>query len=134
MKIDGSCHCGAVTYEAEVDPENVMVCHCTDCQRFSGGPYRPLAPTNKNTFKLLSGALTIYSKTGENGAPRAQAFCPNCGTPIYSSAMEDNPQVHNIRLGSVRQRDQLSPRRQIWIRSKQSWIDELADLPQMEKQ
>lgn len=134
MKIDGSCHCGAVTYEAEVDPENVMVCHCTDCQRFSGGPFRPLAPTNKNTFKLLSGDLTIYSKTGENGSPRAQAFCPNCGTPIYSSAMEDNPQVHNIRLGSVRQRNQLSPKRQIWTRSRQSWIDELADLPQMEKQ
>jgi hypothetical protein len=32
MKIDGRCHCGYIAYEAEIDPENVLVCHCTDCQ------------------------------------------------------------------------------------------------------
>jgi hypothetical protein len=26
MKIDGRCHCGYITYEAEIDPEKVMVC------------------------------------------------------------------------------------------------------------
>ena len=33
MKIDGGCHCGAITYEAEVDPEKTSICHCTDCQQ-----------------------------------------------------------------------------------------------------
>ncbi|MEE9586606.1 MAG: GFA family protein, partial [Hyphomicrobiaceae bacterium] len=37
MKIDGSCHCGFIKYQAEVDPEGVYVCHCTDCQSISGG-------------------------------------------------------------------------------------------------
>ena len=32
MKIDGGCHCGYITYEAEADPANAMICHCTDCQ------------------------------------------------------------------------------------------------------
>ena len=32
MKIDGRCHCGCVTYEAEIDPEKVLICHCGDCQ------------------------------------------------------------------------------------------------------
>jgi hypothetical protein len=32
MKIDGSCHCGYVRYQAEVDPAQVEICHCTDCQ------------------------------------------------------------------------------------------------------
>lgn len=27
MKIDGGCHCGAITYEAEVDPEKTSICH-----------------------------------------------------------------------------------------------------------
>jgi len=27
MKIDGGCHCGYITYEAEADPEKVGICH-----------------------------------------------------------------------------------------------------------
>jgi hypothetical protein len=29
MKIDGCCHCGYITYEAEIDPEKILICHCT---------------------------------------------------------------------------------------------------------
>ena len=43
MRIDGQCHCGFVTYEAEIDPEDVSICHCTDCQRLTGSPYRVTA-------------------------------------------------------------------------------------------
>ena len=39
MKVDGNCLCGHVTYEAEIDPEKVIICHCTDCQTNSGTAY-----------------------------------------------------------------------------------------------
>ena len=32
MHIDGGCHCGNITYEADIDPEAVSICHCADCQ------------------------------------------------------------------------------------------------------
>jgi hypothetical protein len=32
LKVEGSCHCGQITYEAEVDPDRVGLCNCTDCQ------------------------------------------------------------------------------------------------------
>lgn len=134
MKVDGACHCGKVTFEAEVDPENIIICHCTDCQLLSGGPYRPLARSEEGSFRLLSGEVKVYVKTGESGAPRAQAFCPECGTPIYASAMEENPTIHNIRLSTIRQHDELRPRKQIWGRSKQGWINDLSALPEIEKQ
>ena len=28
MQIDGQCHCGQISFEAEIDPELVSVCHC----------------------------------------------------------------------------------------------------------
>ena len=31
MKIDGGCHCGHISFEAEIDSEKVVACHCTDC-------------------------------------------------------------------------------------------------------
>jgi hypothetical protein len=31
MKVTGRCHCGQISFEAEIDPAQVRVCHCTDC-------------------------------------------------------------------------------------------------------
>ena len=100
MKIEGSCHCGHITYTAEIDPENVGICHCTDCQTLSGSPYRVSVQTPKEAFKLTTGQPRIYVKTAESGNKRAQAFCPQCGTPIYSSAV-DNPPNYNLRIGAT---------------------------------
>nr|WP_235885280.1 GFA family protein [Bradyrhizobium frederickii] len=84
MKIDGKCHCGGITFEAEVDPTTVVICHCTDCQTLSGTAFRTVVPTKEGSCRLLSGAPKSYVKTGESGNRREQTFCPDCGTPIYS--------------------------------------------------
>jgi hypothetical protein len=134
MRIDGSCHCGHIVYEAEVDPQKAMICHCTDCQTLSGSAFRTVVPTLPDTFKLLSGTLKIYVKTGESGTKRPQAFCPECGTPIYSTVMGEGPKVHSIRVGTVHQRGDLVPRVQLWFRSAQHWLGELRSVPAIEKQ
>jgi hypothetical protein len=134
MKIDGHCHCGYITYEAEIDPEKVMICHCSDCQTLSGSAFRTVVLTHQDTFKLLSGELKIYVKTGESGTKRPQSFCPECGTPIFSNTMGDGPKVHAIRVGTTRQRDQLVPKLQLWCRSSQGWLHDLGSIAKMEKQ
>jgi hypothetical protein len=125
MKIDGACHCGAIRYEAEVDPESVVICHCTDCQTLSGTAFRTLVGTLEGSFKLLSGQPTLYVKTGESGNRRALAFCPTCGTSLYSGPQGDGPKVVALRVGTIRQRDQLTPRDQFWHRSAQAWLRDL---------
>jgi len=47
MEIDGQCHCGRVTYRADIDPAKVSICHCTDCQNLTGSPYR-VTPNNRS--------------------------------------------------------------------------------------
>jgi hypothetical protein len=133
VKIDGSCHCGYITYEAEADPAKAgAICHCTDCQVLSGTAFRTVIRAEAGSFKLLSGEPTIYVKTADSGTKRAQAFCPRCGTPIYATAAGDGPKIYSIRAGSVRQRDAFVPRRQIWFRSRQRWLGELASIPGIE--
>ena len=133
MHIDGGCHCGFIRYEAEIDPEAVGICHCTDCQTLSGSAFRTVVSAKKDGFKMLGGQPKIYIKTAESGNKRAQAFCPECGTPIYSSAPTD-PQVFGLRVGSVRQRAQLRPKRQIWCRSALDWVAEIGSLAKIPKQ
>jgi hypothetical protein len=123
MKIQGSCHCGGITYEADVDPATVSICHCTDCQTLSGTAFRTVVVATKANFRL-KGEPTIYIKTAESGNKRVQAFCPRCGSPIYSADPVD-PQAYSIRLGTAKQRDELVPKRQIWTRSACNWLERI---------
>jgi hypothetical protein len=132
MKIDGGCHCGNITYTAEIAPDKVGICHCTDCQTLSGTAFRVSVAATKDAFHL-NGEAKIYLKTAESGAKRAQAFCPDCGTPIYATAASD-PQVFNIRVGTVRQRSELRPKSQGWCRSAQGWVNDLVSIKQFTKQ
>ncbi len=134
MKIDGRCHCGFITYEAEIDPEKVLICHCSDCQTLSGTAFRTVAPTLEGRFTLLSGELKIYVKTAENGAGRPQAFCPECGTPIHATSTGDGPKVYGLRVGAIRQRETLVPKAQFWCRSEQAWTDSLPSIQKIETQ
>jgi hypothetical protein len=133
MKINGGCHCGYLTYEAEADPERTSICHCADCQRLTGTVFRTSIPAAEGTFRMLSGEPTIYVKTGDSGGKRAQAFCPRCGSPIYAAGAGDGPKIYNIRVGTTRQRDQLVPKRQIWCQSQQSWLAAIPTMPAFDK-
>jgi hypothetical protein len=94
MKIDGRCHCGYVTFEAEADPETTTICSCTDYQTMSGAPLRAVIITRPGTFVLLSGKPTEYRKTADSGNVSVQGFCPHCGTAaLYATSVGDEPKT-----------------------------------------
>ena len=133
MKIDGGCHCGHITYTAEIDPARVIICHCTDCQVLSSSAFRMVVVAEKGSFRLLNGNPTIYVKTADSGRKRAHAFCPRCGTQMFATPPGANPEQHyGLRVGTIRQRAQLRPSRQLWCRSAFGWLGDIAALPQSE--
>jgi hypothetical protein len=138
MKIDGGCHCGQITFEAEIDPDRVGICHCTDCQTMSGAPFNAVVQVPEADFTLKSGTLKMYVKTAESGNRRAQMFCPECGNRIYATAADDptdgKSRVFGIRVGVINQRRELKPSRQIWHRSAQPWVNDLTSIPAVETQ
>jgi len=127
MQISGRCHCGAISFTALIDPSKVLVCHCADCQQFSGAPFRAVLPTPAADV-VMSGAPKRYVKVAESGNRRAQAFCGECGTQVYASDAE-NPQVLNPRLGCVNERAQLVPLVQVWGESAMPWLWQLQSAP-----
>jgi hypothetical protein len=133
MKVTGKCHCGNVRYEAELDPAQVTICHCSDCQMLSGSPYRVSVRVPAATFRLLAGDLRSYIKTAQSGSKRCHAFCPECGTPVHSSDPV-HPVSYSLRVGCLDRRAELAPRRQIWCKSALPWSRDLAAVPAVEQQ
>ena len=134
MKVDGQCHCGAIQFDAEIDPERIVICHCTDCQALSGTAFRTVVFTSEDGLTFRSGKPKAYIKTAQSGNQRAQGFCGDCGSAIYATSVGDGPKVYGLRAGSLNQRDTLIPVRQVWRRSALSWVDHIASLPSVQGQ
>jgi hypothetical protein len=109
IKIDGACHCGAITYEAELQPDKVGICHCSDCQTLSASAFRTIALVQVETFSITKGEAKEYIKSGDSGNPRVQAFCADCGSGLYATDAGQHTKTYNIRLGTVRQRSDIVP-------------------------
>jgi len=134
LNIDGGCHCGRIKYRAVIDPEKVEICHCTDCQTLSGSAYRTAVPVEADSFELICGTPKLYAKAAEDGSQRLQAFCPECGSPLYSAPPEGERGYFGIRVGTTNQRDKLIPKNQYWVRSAQGWTQDLSSMARIEKE
>lgn len=133
MKVDGGCYCGNITFEAELDPGTVRVCHCTDCQHMTGSAYRVNVSVPKDRITFKGGKAKTYTKTAESGTKRVHAFCPECGTPVYSIATGEFKD-YGLRVGTIRQRAELKPVKQQWCRSAMEWTQDMQALPKFDKQ
>ncbi|MGN6550257.1 MAG: GFA family protein [Pararhizobium sp.] len=133
MKVNGRCHCGDLAFTAEVDPQRVFVCHCSDCQAMSGSAFRVNVHGAAADFRLLQGEPAFYERTAESGRTRVHAFCRRCGSQIYSTGTGENAGAMSIRTGTLAERAALQPSRQIWCRSAHPWTQALAGVPQVER-
>ncbi len=131
MNVTGGCFCGQITYAATVDTQQVYICHCTDCQRHSGAAYGVVVRVEAGQFRLLSGALKTFNKIADSGTVRALAFCPECGTRIHATSVGDPDGFMGLRLGTVNERDRLTPIAQAFCGSAQHWVQDLRGIPEM---
>jgi len=134
MKVNGSCHCGALKFTAEVDPKRVAICHCTDCQIMSGSAFRTVVQVASEDFQLLTGTPRFYEKSGDSGNRRSLAFCGDCSTQLYAMDAQPPQDVLGIRVGTLDERAELKPGVQIWCQSKVDWLDSVEGLPGMDRQ
>lgn len=133
MKVDGACHCGAIAYEAEVDPQKVGICHCGDCQALSASAFRTIAVAPGETFRITRGVPKEYVKTAESGRQRIQAFCGECGSGLYATDVGDNPAAYNIRTGTLTQRHELPPAFECWRESALGWLPPIEGTAKFDK-
>ena len=99
----GSCHCKAVTFEADIDlDQGTGKCNCTMCWKqrmWNAGQLKP------NDFRLLTGEaqLADYGKSGDWGEGHHR-FCSVCGIATHGHGrikqMGDEPYV-SVHLAAL---------------------------------
>ena len=132
ITIHGSCHCGDITFQAGRTPLVVVICHCTDCQKMSGGPHRSIVQVKEDAFSLLSGEPKPYFKVGDSGNRRELSFCANCGSHLYATSVVEDVPEDNVCWVFVPDYWMKSPdSRQdpVWCQSRVPWADDISSLP-----
>jgi hypothetical protein len=77
----GACLCGRITFEVH-EAGAMGFCHCTRCQRWSGGPGMVEVEVAATNFKVTSGEelMKTFSEEGFSSV----CFCANCGSSLYA--------------------------------------------------
>lgn len=118
--IEGGCLCGDVRYEADAEPAFVGVCHCGDCQRFTGSAFATVMAVPSSALKV-SGKLKTFSKHGDSGQVIHRRFCPECGSGIVDEA-DAMPGIAMINVGTLDDRSWVTPQSEIYCDSAQRWV------------
>ncbi len=97
LPLTGGCMCGAVRYEVDAAPEIAGYCHCTRCQRRTGGSAAISALVPPGSFRIARGEEQVGLFQPDGGF--AKAFCSACGSALYSQSPDD-PEVIGVRMGT----------------------------------
>jgi len=79
----GGCLCGAVRYEAEGQPEAVVICHCRSCQKSLGSGVNFELLWAPDKFRINKGSPSVYRHAGGSGKILETRFCGECGSALW---------------------------------------------------
>jgi hypothetical protein len=128
MSNAGHCLCGSVSYSISTDPALVGVCHCEDCQRFTGSAFSYLVGVLETDLQI-QGELETFSKPGDSGQPIQRKFCPKCGSSILEIAAT-RPGLVLLNGGTLDNSENLTPTLQIYCDRELTWARLAADIQQ----
>ena len=86
MKLEGSCHCGAVRFTVDSQsPYPYMRCYCSICRKTGGGGYAINLMGDAATLTVGGeDSVTVYQVAGEDGpSPARRHFCKHCGSALW---------------------------------------------------
>jgi hypothetical protein len=118
--IHGRCLCGHVLYRysGSVGPANY--CHCEDCRRCTGSAFNIGVRFKAADFHVVSGTPSGFTKRGESGSELTRHFCPQCGSPIFTSSPK-HPEYVYVKAGTLDDPTVVEPTHQNWVASAVPW-------------
>ncbi len=119
-KITGSCLCATVkfVYSGKMGP--AAYCHCEDCRRCTGSAFNVSVAFETAFFKIVSGVPKGFTKRADSGNDLTRHFCPECGSPLYTSSPM-HPDLVYVKGGILDNPKLVRPTYQSWVSSSVPW-------------
>jgi hypothetical protein len=131
--LTGRCLCGAVSYTVDAEPLIQAVCHCTDCQRQTGGPYSVIVGVPAAALTVEGDTLSTHTTIGEDhGGTTERSFCNACGAPVFSHAAV-MPEVVFVKAGSLDDASWVRPSVEAWTDSAQPWTPSFEETSRLQR-
>ena len=118
MPITGGCLCGAVRFQITAKPLAACYCHCTMCQKQSGGPITAFATLPFEGFSFTKGKPAAY----ESSPGTLRLFCGACGSSLGARVAED-PKLIAISLGCLDDPNLIKPEFHSFTSTQVSWCE-----------
>lgn len=132
--LDGYCTCRQIRYQLLKTPLFVHCCHCRWCQRETGSSYALNAIIEASNVKVTSTAAPeIINTPSESGKGQSISRCPTCRVALWSNYGDAGDIFRFIRVGTLKEPDQLKPDIHIFTTSKQPWVVLGSDKPIVEE-
>jgi hypothetical protein len=131
-QLTGACLCGAVRYTSSAEPVRSAVCHCRDCQRFTGSAFGALVAVAKEAL-TITGAMKTFTSPGGSGKPILRHFCPECGSSIAEET-GSAPGLVILNIGTLDEPKSVTPASEIFCDDALPWVQTTGDMQRFAKQ
>ena len=119
MKLSGSCHCGAVSYQVEGSPMRMAQCHCNACKKITGTGHNVQAFFKAEQVNI-KGKTRIHDSVSDKGNKRTRHFCANCGSRLFSENSA-TPDIMGIAVGSFDESSWFKPQIILYNCERPEW-------------
>lgn len=118
----GQCSCGFVRLRMASAPMIVHACHCSWCQRESGGPFVVNAVIEAARVTLLQGEVRLVVTPSASGKGQRIARCPQCQVALWSHYPNAGERICFVRVGTLDAPARLPPDVHIFTSTRQTWL------------
>lgn len=120
---EGGCSCGEVRYKVRTKPLIVHACHCSYCQRQTGGPHVINACYEADRVTLTAGEVETTILDTPSGAGQKVARCPTCHIAVWSNYLKGGwkERVKFLRAATLDDPSLMPPDVHIFTETKMHW-------------
>ncbi|MEZ5921551.1 MAG: GFA family protein [Parvularculaceae bacterium] len=90
-ELSGQCLCGAVKFNATAEREEMGVCHCAMCRRWTGGVFMAVTCKRVNVEDKSELGVFVSSDWGE------RCFCKKCGSTLFWRMRDESHNAVSIQ-------------------------------------